>query len=136
MATIVGHSGSCTAGGTAVGTARAWTMNLTSDTVDTTTFADGGWKANTQTLKGWAGNITVVFDGGADTGEAALIASITSGATVALELLTSASGSGTAEKYSGSANVVGLPITNEYSGVIIVSFDYPGTGALTVAALA
>ena len=136
MAAIVGHQGSCTAGGNTVGTAKAWSMNLASDTIETTTFADGGWKANTQTLKNWSGDITVVFDGGEDTGEASLISSITDGSSVALELLTGATGTGSAEKFSGSANVTGMPIKNEVAGVIEVSFSFQGTGALPIAALA
>ena len=135
MAATIGHSGSVTAGGSAVGTAKIWSLSLQADTVDTTTFASSGWKENVTTLKGWSGSITVVFDGGADTGEAALIASLTGGSTVALELITSATGAGTSEKFSGDAYVTSMPVTNDVNGVIEVSFDFVGTGALTQAAI-
>jgi len=134
MAPIIGHSGSCTAASNAVGTSKAWSLDLTGETVDTTTFASGGWKESAATLKAWSGTITVLFDGGADTGEASLITGITTGATVALELITSATGSGTAEKYSGDALVTSMPITNDVNGIVEVSFSYEGTGELTLAA--
>ncbi len=136
MAPIIGHSGSCTAGGTAVGTAKIWSVDIVGDTVDTTTFASGGWKENAQTLKSWSGSITVVFDGGADTGEASLITSLIDGASVELELLTSATGAGAAEKFTGDAIVSSMPITNDLNGIIEVSFSYVGTGALVPSAIA
>ena len=133
MAATIGHNGSCTAATNAVGTAKIWSLNLQADTADTTTFADAGWKSNVTTLKGWSGSITVVFDGGADSGEASLITSLTSGATVALELLTGATGAGDSEKFSGDAYVTSMPITQDVNGVVEVSFDFVGTGALTIA---
>lgn len=137
MAGIIGHSGSCTAGGTAVGTAKIWSLDLTNDTVDTTTFASGGWKENTQTLKGWSGTITVIFDGAGDAGEAGLVDNVfdTTGAVVAVEFITSATGSGDAEKFSGNAIVTSMPVTNDVNGVIEVSFAFVGTGTLTKAAI-
>lgn len=136
MAAIVGYSGSCTVGASSVGTAKAWSVDITGETVDTTNFASNGWKESVSTLKSWSGSITVNFDGGADSGEAAIIAGLTSGSSVALVLQTGATGSGTAEKFSGSANVTSMPITNDVNGIIEVSFSFEGTGALTLAAIA
>jgi hypothetical protein len=135
MAAIIGHSGSCTVDAGAVGTAKIWSLDVTGDTADVTTFASAGWKENAQTLKGWSGTITVIFDGGADTGEASLITGLTSGTAVALVLSTSAAGAGTAEKFSGDAVVTSMPITNDVNGVIEVAFAFVGTGALTPAAI-
>jgi len=132
---IQGYNGSVTVGGTAVGTASIWSLDMTADTTDVTTFADNGWKASCGGLKSWTGSITCTFSGGEDAGEAALIASFTSGSAVAVELLTGATGSGTAEKFTGNAGVVGLPITNDVNGCIVVTFQYEGVGALTVSAL-
>ena len=133
---IVGYSGSCTAGGGAVGKAKAWSLDISRETVDITDFSSSGWKESKSTLKSWSGTITVIFDGGADTGEAALITGLTGGDSIALVLSTSATGSGTAEKFSGNANVTSIPITNDVNGIIEVSFAFEGTGALTLAALA
>jgi len=135
MAPIVGYSGSCTAGGSVVGTAKAWSIDLTNETVDTTNFASSGWKESVTTLKSWSGTITVNFDGGADAGEALIIAGLVAGTEVALVLNTSATGAGTAEKFSGNANITSLPITNDVNGIVEVSFAFEGTGALAIAAL-
>ena len=132
MAPIIGHSGSCTAATNSVGTAKAWSLDLTGETVDTTNFASAGWKESVATLKAWSGTITVIFDGGADTGEASLITGITTGASVALILDTSATGAGTAEKFSGDALITSMPITNDVNGIIEVSFSFEGTAALTI----
>lgn len=136
MAPIVGYSGSCTAATNTVGTAKAWSLDLSRETVDTTNFASNGWKESVSTLQMWSGTITVNFDGGADSGEASLISGLTSGSSVALELITSATGAGTAEKFSGNANITSIPITNDVNGIIEVSFAFEGTGELTIAALA
>lgn len=136
MAPIVGYSGSCTVGASTVGTAKAWSVDITGETVDTTNFASSGWKESVSTLKSWSGTITVNFDGGADAGEALIIAGLVAGTSVALVLTTSATGSGTAEKFSGNANVTSMPVTNDVNGIIEVSFSFEGTGALTLAAIA
>ena len=133
---IQGYSGSCTVGGTAVAEAKAWSLDVSQETVDTTNFGSSGWKESTPTLKSWSGSITVIFDGGADSGQANLIAGVTSGGTVALVLSTSAGGSGTSEKFSGDAVVTSMPVTNDVNGIIEVSFSFEGTGALTQAAIA
>lgn len=132
---IIGHSGSCTVGGSAVAEAKNWSLDISQGTTDVTNFGSGGWTESAATLKSWSGSITVIFDGGADAGQAALIAGVTSGNSVALELITSASGSGSSEKFSGSAIVTSMPVTNDVNGIIEVSFKFTGTGALTQAAI-
>ena len=59
---VKGYSGSCTADGTNVGTAKIWSLDITQETTDSTNFASNGWKESVATLKSWGGNITVVFD--------------------------------------------------------------------------
>ena len=133
---IKGYSGSCTVGGTAVGEAKAWSLDVSQETVDTTNFGSAGWKESEATLKSWSGSITVLFDGGADAGQAALITGVTSGSSVAVVLSTAATGAGTSEKFSGDVLVTSMPITNDVNGIIEVSFSFEGTGALTQSALA
>ena len=133
---IQGYNGSVTAGASEVGTASIWTLDMTADTTDVTTFADAGWKSSCGGLKSWSGSITCTFSGGDDAGEALLIGSFTAGSTVALVLETGATGSGTAEKFSGNAVVTGFPITNDVNGCIVVTFAFEGQGALTLAAIA
>ena len=132
---INGSGGSVTANTNTVGTAKIWSLDITQDTVETTNFASNGWKETTPTLKGFSGTVTTIFDGAADTGEASLVNGVFDGATVALELLTSATGSGTAEKFSGNAVITSMPVTNDVNGVIEVTFAFEGTGELTKSAL-
>lgn len=135
MAPIVGYSGSCKVGASAIATAKIWSLDISRETVDATTFTSAGWKESVATLKSWSGTITVLYDGGADAGVAALITGLTAGTSVALELLTSAAGAGTSEKFSGNALVTSMPITNDVNGIIEVAFAFEGTGALTLAAI-
>lgn len=132
---ITGHSGSCTVGASAVTEAKAWSLDVSQGTADITNFSSNGWAESAATIKSWSGSITVIFDGGADTGQAALITGVTSGASVALELVTGSIGSGSSEKFSGDAIITSMPITNEVNGIIEVSFSFTGTGALTQAAI-
>lgn len=133
MAAIIGYSGSCTAGGSAVGVAKAWSVDINGETVDVTDFASGGWKKSVSTLKSWSGSITVIFDGGEDAGVAALIAGLTAGSSVALVLTTGATGTGSAETFTGDANITSMPVTQDVNGIVEVSFAFEGTGALTLA---
>jgi len=118
-----------------VGSAKAWSIDMSTDTTDVTTFADGGWKASCAGIRSWTGSITVVYTAGEDTGEAALIDAFQTGAEVALELLTGAVGSGTAEKFTGQAVITGMPVVNDVNSCLEVQFAYEGAGALTIAAL-
>ena len=132
---IIGHSGSCTVGASTVTEAKSWSLDISQEVADVTSFNSSGWKESAATLKAWSGSITVIFDGGDDTGQAALIAGVTSGSSVALVLNTAATGAGTSEKFSGDAIITSMPITNDVNGIIEVSFSFTGTGALTQAAL-
>lgn len=133
---IKGYAGSCKAGASAIGKAKSWSLDISQETADTTSLDSNGWKESISLLKSWSGSITVIFDGGEDAGQAALITGVTSGASVDLELITGATGSGTAEKFSGSAIITSMPITNDVGGIIEVSFGFEGTGALTASAIA
>ena len=133
---IKGFQGSCTIGGTVITEAKIWSLDVSQETADTTNFSGNGWKTSEATLKTWSGSITVLFDGGADSGQSDLIDAVTSGASVNLELLTGATGSGSAEKFTGDAIVTTMPITNDVNGIIEVQFSFEGTGALTSSAIA
>lgn len=133
---LKGYDGSVTVGGTAVGTAKVWSLDMSANETDSTTFADGGWSATCAGLKKWGGSITVMFDGGVDGGEAALIASFVNGAEVALVLNTGAGTAvGTAGQFLGNAVVTSMPVTNDVNSCMEVTFGFSGRGALTVQAI-
>jgi len=132
---IQGFLGSCTIGAVDVGTAKIWSLDMSTDTTDVSTFSTGGWKASCAGLRSWTGSITVAYSGGDDAGEQDLIDAFVAGTPVALELLTGAVGSGTGEKFTGNAVISGMPITNDVNSCIEVTFTFEGAGALTIAAL-
>ncbi len=133
---LKGYDGSVTVGGTAVGTAKVWSLDMSANETDSTTFSDGGWSAVCSGLKTWGGSITVVFDAGVDGGEANLIASFVDGTEVALVLNTgAATATGTAGQFLGNAVVTSMPITNDVNSCIEVTFGFSGRGALTVQAI-
>ena len=133
---IQGYSGSVTVDGTAVGTAKVWSLDMSANETDATTFADGGWSAVCAGLKTWGGSITVVFDAGVDTGEDGLIQSFIGGTEIALVLKTGAGTAiGTAGQYLGNAVVTSMPVTNDVSSCLEVTFGFSGRGALTIQAI-
>jgi hypothetical protein len=126
MATIKGYDGSITAGGNAVGEVKNFSLDQSSDVVETTTLGSA-WAKNTSTIKRWSGSLTAHFDIG-DTGQDGLRSALSGGTTVALVL--SLSGDTT---YSGDAVVESISIANDVAGIVEASVSFTGTGALTEA---
>jgi predicted secreted protein len=128
---IVGHEGSVSVASGAMGNAKAWSLDVTQETVDTTDFDSNGWKESTATLNSWSGSITAIFDA-SGTAEGALQTGLTGGSSVALEL-TLGGGTGSYDVYSGSAIITGQSVTNDVNGIVEATFSFEGTGALTIA---
>ena len=130
---IKGHEGSVTVAGnaSAMGNAKAWSLDISQETTDTTDFGSNGWKESTTGLRSWTGSITAIFDAsGAD--ETDLQANLVGGAAINLDLQLGG-GTGTLDKYSGDANITGQSVTNDVNGIVEATFTFEGTGALTIA---
>ena len=128
---IKGHEGSVTVASGAMGNAKAFSLDINQETVDTTDFGSSGWKESQATLKSWSGSITAIFDAsGAD--EADLQTALTGGSAINLDLQLG-DGTGSYDKYSGSANITSQSVTNDVNGIVEVTFNFEGTGALTIA---
>ena len=128
---IQGYNGSATIASGAMGNAKAWSLDISQETVDTTDFGSSGWKESQATLKSWSGSITAIFDE-SGTAEGALQTGLTAGSTVALDLQLG-DGTGSYDKYSGSANITSQSVTNDVNGIVEVTFSFEGTGAVTIA---
>ncbi|MBT4080184.1 MAG: hypothetical protein HOE82_06175 [Gammaproteobacteria bacterium] len=128
---IQGYNGSVTVASGAMGNAKAWSLDISQETVDTTDFGSSGWKESQATLKSWSGSITAIFDE-SGTAEGALQTGLTAGSTVALDLQLG-DGTGSYDKYSGSANITSQSVTNDVNGIVEVTFSFEGTGAVTIA---
>lgn len=130
---IKGYNGSVTVAGnvSAMGNAKAWSLDISQETVDITDFDSSGWKESTSTLNSWSGSITAIFDAsGADEGD--LQTALIGGASINLDLQLG-DGTGSYDKYSGSANITSQSITNDVNGIVEATFNFEGTGALTIA---
>lgn len=128
---IKGYEGSITLAAGAVGNAKAWSLDIASDTVDTTTFASNGWKESGKTLSSWSGSMTVVFDT-EGTAEGAIVAALQpGGAAVALEMQIGAAVVAGNDTHTGNANITSMSVTNDVNGIVEASINFEGTGALT-----
>ena len=101
---------------------KSWTLDYVADTLEATDFDDAGVKAYIVGGSGWSGS----FEGYKDTTPLAL-----AGTSVALKLYESQTAN---QFWSGSAFITGIHINTSHDGVVTYSYDFQGTGALTVAA--
>jgi len=130
---IQGHTGSVKVGNNVMGNAKAWSLDISQETADITDFSSSGWKESTTTLKSWSGSLTAIFDA-TGSAEGSLVGALTGGTTLDLELNAGdTTDSESYDKYSGSANITSMSITNDVNGIVEASFNFEGTGAITIA---
>ena len=129
MSTIKGYEGSVKAGSNTIGEVKNYSLEITADIVDTTTLGNNGWRENTPTLKGWSGSCQAYFDV-TDSGQGDLRNKLRVGETVDLVFYIGANQAGNI-KYSGSAVVKSVSITNDVSGLAEASFSFEGNGELS-----
>ena len=139
MATLTGNNGQITIGGTTVLNVRNFSVDITSDTIETTTM---GIEARTY-LKGlstWSGSADIYVDTANLTGGANAIAGLiaTGGAvgdsTVAVVLALDSSGATLLKKLSGNAIVTGFTVNSSMDGMIEGSISFQGSGAVAYSA--
>jgi len=119
MAHLHGKTGVVDVGGAVTG-ARNWSITYSGDVVETTDFADSGVKTFIAGGSGWTGSYEVVKDGAPPQ---ALLS------TVSLSLKESAT---TGQLWTGSAIIQEISSTTAIDGVVVYSYSFQGTGALTV----
>jgi hypothetical protein len=124
MGTHHGKDGVVKAGSDSVGEVKAFTLTETIETVDDSAMGDTS-KTHLTGMKGWSGSVTAHWDLD-DTGQGAL----DNGASVTLALYPE--GAGTGAKYkTGTATITEVTHRAEMNGVVEISFNYLGNGALT-----
>ena len=128
---IKGYDGSVTVAAGAMGNAKAWSLDISQETVDITDFGSAGWKESVSTLNSWSGSITAIFDA-SGTAEGALQTGLIAGSVVALALQMG-DGTGSYDVYTGNANITSQGVSNDVNGIVEVTFNFEGTGALTIA---
>jgi predicted secreted protein len=128
---IKGYAGSVLVGASTVGNAKSWSLDISQETIDITDFSSDGWKESTAGLKSWSGSVVVIFDA-SGVAEGSLQTSLTAGSTVSLSLQMGG-GTGSYDKYTGTATITGQAVTNDVNGIVEVTFNFEGTGAITIA---
>lgn len=119
MAHLAGKDGKVDTG-SAVAGIKSWTLDYTSDALETTDFADAGVKSYIVGGKGWSGT----FEGYKDGVEQILTADAASPITLKLYE------DGT-YYWTGSAIITGVHSSASHDGIVSVSYDYVGVGGLT-----
>jgi predicted secreted protein len=121
MAHILGKLGQVDAAAEVTGI-KSWTLDYTQDLVDVTDFDDAGVKTYIVGSSNWSGT----FEGYKDATPLGL-----SAAPIALKLYESQTLN---QFWSGNAYITGVHANVAHDGVVTYSYDYQGTGVLTVAA--
>ena len=102
-----------------------WSLDMSADDIDITSFDSEGWRARMQGIKEWSGSFEGNFKPDDTTGQAALINAWLTGQKVTLELQVNST-----VKFSGDA-FVNLSIETPVDDKVNFSCDFQGTGALT-----
>ena len=126
MTKVAGKTGSVyttttgTAGSVAiVAGVKSWTLDYVQDALDSTDFGDSGVRAFIAGLSGWGGSFEGYKDG----------APIAIGLRTVMEFRESTN---TTQKWTGSGFITGIHPSVSLDGVAAISYDFQGTGTLTV----
>lgn len=125
MAVHKGSEGTVKVGANAVAEIRSYSIEETSDTLETTSMGDSA-RTYTPNLTSWSGSVDVYWDETDTTGQGAL----TAGAEVTLNVYPEGDTSGDTY-YTGSAIVTSVTTNASFDGLIEASVSVQGTGALT-----
>jgi len=122
---IAGYGGGVYLDSTKVAEIANWSLDMSADDIDITSFDSSGWRERIQGIKEWSGSFEGNFKPDDTTGQAALIDAWLTGQKVTLELQVSST-----VKFSGDA-LITLSIETPVDDKANFSCDFSGTGALT-----
>lgn len=125
---IAGKGGSVTLGTAKITSLTNWKLDISGEIKDITSFDSNGWKENLSTLRGWNGSAEGHWNIKTDApGQKAIQTALLNGTVSQLKLMVNAT-----DNYSGSALITKISIEEPVDDVVKFSFDFEGTGALTV----
>lgn len=116
MAEVKGCGGSVTFTNLTAG-AKAWTLNHTLETLDTTDFADACVKTFTAGFTSWTATVTCNWD-------AANTAAVGNSATLTLTVTSG-------KAFSGTGILIGLAVNTNVDGLVEATYSFQGSGTLT-----
>ena len=126
---MVGYGGGVYIGDTTpikVAEIANWSLDMSADDIDITSFDSEGWRERLQGIKEWSGSFEGNFEPGDTNGQIALINAWLNGQKVRLELQVNDNA-----KFSGEA-VITLSIETPVDDKVNFSCDFSGTGPLTL----
>lgn len=133
MATYTGQDGSLSIDGTAVANVTSFSVEHTTNTVETTVMGQDS-RTYVGGLREWTGSADVYYtEEGAD--DTASISGLLTGAEVAFigyPAGDNASGGYGFPKLSGNVIITGISVNSETEGMVSASISFQGTGDLTV----
>lgn len=124
---IAGYGGAVYVGDTPkkVAEIASWSLDMSADDIDITSFDSDGWRERMQGIKEWSGSFEGNFKPDDTDGQAELIDAWLSGEAVTLDLQVNST-----VKFSGDA-FVNLSIETPVDDKVNFSCDFSGTGPLT-----
>lgn len=130
MATHAGSEGKVFIGSDQVAEIKSWSLEVNSDTVDTSIIGTS-WRKNQATIKSWSGNFEGFWDETDTDGQGALVV----GGTVTLNMYPEGDDSGDTY-WTGDVIITAISYSASFDGIVEASFTYTGTGALTTSTVA
>ncbi len=130
MANYSGNSGSVLIGANAVAEVLSFALSEGINVIDDTVIGDTSDTHKVGTVN-WSGSVSCYWDDTDTTGQEAM----TVGASVALHLLPTGSGTGKID-FNGTASITAIERSPANNAIITANFTFQGNGALTRSVLA
>ena len=130
MSNHKGSEGAVLVGANVVAEIKAWSLDESANIIDDTELADA-WKTKQAGTKEWSGNLECFWDETDTTGQGALDV----GAEVTLNMHPEGNVTGDTF-YTGLAVITGINRSGGVDGMVEVSFNFEGNGALTESTVA
>ena len=111
--------------------AKDWSIDVSTDTLETTDLTTTGYRDYIGGLYSWSGSVNIMFDE-SDAGQGSIETKVLSGASATLNLKWSEDDSAAADV--GSVIFTGFNITSSFDGLVEASVSFQGTGAITLPA--
>lgn len=120
MARLAGKAGDVLVATVTAGAIKSWSLDQTVEALETTGMDSSGLKVYIPGLSGWSGSFECHKNG----------APLTIGTEIALVLEESETAT---QKHTGQAIITGLGVKTDVAGVVMYSYNFQGTAALTIA---
>ena len=127
MANHTGKDGVVKVGSNTVAETRSWSLSEEAETIENTAMGDAA-RTFEVGLKTWSVNVSAFWDETDTNGQVAMAA----GSSITLNLYPEGAGAGDTY-YSGTALITSTEKSAELDGMVEISFDATGSGALSTA---